>query len=167
MSKQTIIRKGKAFAEQISRTVVECAKDLATEVWNTYGDDMPADDLADISKQLGGTVPARVSEWKAFMQAVPFGLAEAVSHYPKVGTLTRVKMFALARALIKEADYSKYKTVAASVEKSSTASRKGAGRKATIGMGLGIIKNAETRKRNEIAFRKDLAALCKKHGIKY
>jgi hypothetical protein len=68
------------------------------------------------------------------MQAVPFGLAEAVSHYPKVGTLTRVKMFALARALIKEADYSKYKTVAASVEN---------------------------------AFRKDLAALCKKHGIKY
>lgn len=41
------------------------------------------------------------------------------------------------------------------------------GHKATIGMGLGIIKNAQTRKRNEIAFRKELAALCKKHGISY
>ena len=166
MSKATIVSKAKQFSERVSKTVVELAHDLAMETWNTFGDDITNEVAADMAKEID-SVPARVSEWKAFFMAVPLGLPEAIKEYPKHGTMTRIKMFALARACLKRADYSQFKLAVKDVESSASKKSKGAGRKATIGMGLGIIKNAETRKRNEIAFRKELAALCKKHGISY
>ena len=98
MSRQNIIEKGREFASKVSLTVVQCAIGIANECWNTYEFELTDKEAGAVAKEIGGDVPARVSEWKAFMLAVPCGLPEALEVYdndPSL-TLTRVKLFALA-----------------------------------------------------------------------
>lgn len=166
MSISTIVSMGRKFDSAVNATVVERAVEIAQDIWNTFGEDITADDAQSIGDGIGGDTGSRVSEWKRFAQAVPFGMVEALKAYPK-GELTRANMFGLARAVYKAGDYTRVKLTVAEFVKSLKAKKTSKGRKPTIGMGLGIIKNLETRARNVIAFRKELAALCKKHGIEY
>lgn len=164
MSKQSIIAKGKAFTESVSRTVVESALDVANAFWNEYGADASKDDVSELAVGIGGKVPARVSEWRSFFNAVPFGLIEALNDYP-AGNLTRVKLFNLARNCIKTGDYAKYKSAIKATEKPAAKEAKTPDQK--LGMAIGIIKNLDTRKKSLIEFRKELAKLCAKHGVSY
>ena len=167
MSIKTIGMKGRRFYQSLANTVTELAIEVGEEIWNTFGEDLTKETAQAIGDEIGGDVGPRVSEWKVFAEAVPFGMVEALKAYPK-GELTRVHMFGLARAVKRAADYTHVKdTVAAFVKDRDTKKSKGAGRKPTVGMGIGIIKNLQTRDRKIIAFRKELAALCAKHGITY
>lgn len=168
MSKATIISKARSMSEQIAKTVVETAKEIAMDFWNVYGNDASKDDITELATAIGGDVPARVSEWRAFFRAVPYGLVEALGEYPKHDTLTRVKLFALCRELPKH-DYSQFRETVKAFVKGLNA--KSAGKPKTpeqkLGMGLGVIKNIQTRSAKLKAFRRDLAKLCEKHGINY
>lgn len=166
MSIKTIGAKGRKFYTSVANTVTELAIDIGQDIWDTFGENLTADDAQSIGDAIGGDTGPRVSEWKAFAAAVPFGMVEGLRAYPK-GELTRVHMFGLARAIKKAGDYTRVKATVTEFIKSRDNKKASGGRKATIGMGLGIIKNLETRARNVIAFRKELAALCKKHGIAY
>ncbi len=168
MSIATIIAKGKAFEKRVAATVVESALAVAEEIWNTFGDECTTENAEAIAKGIAGdnAPAARKSEWKAFATSVQFGMAEALRYYPKTGdTLTRVKMFALAREIIK-AGWGDYKAVVDTFVKNlDKKPSKGAGR--TLASIVKSLFTVQTRKRNEIAFRKELAALCAKHGIQY
>ena len=168
MSIKTIVAKGRKFNSAVAKTVTSLAIELGEDIWNTFGEELTTEQAQEIAEGIAGDNAAgsRVSEWKGFAQAVPFGMIEALRAYPK-GELTRVHMFALARKVKSAADYTHVKETVAEFVKNRDAKKKGGGRKATIGMGLGIIKNLETRAKNIIAFRRELAALCKKHGITY
>ncbi len=168
MTIKSVISKGRAFNGAIAKTVVALASELAQDIWDTFGEDITDEDAQAIGDGISD-VGARVSEWKKFALAVPFGMVEAIKAYPK-GEMTRVKMFGLARAVHKAGDYTHVKaTVAAFVSKVPAS---GGGAKASIGMGLGIIKNTDTApkgvtKANMNAFRRDLKALCDQYGITY
>ena len=175
MSISTIVNMGRKFDSAVNATVVERAVEIAQDIWNTFGEDITADDAQSIGDGIGGDTGSRVSEWKKFALAVPFGMIEALKAYPK-GELTRANMFGLARAVHKAADYTRVKLTVAEFVKSLKAKKKGSGRGATSGMGFGILKNVDTMlgvngkpvsKAKTVAFRKALAALCEQHGIKY
>ena len=166
MSTSTIITKGRKFSTAVCNTVTELAIDIAQDIWDTFGDDLTKDNAQDIGDGIGGDVGARVSEWKAFAMAVPFGMVEALRAYPK-GELTRIDMFRLARAVNKAGDYTRVKETVAAFVEARDSKKTSKGRAPTIGMGLGIIKNLQTRSRKVIAFRKELAQLCQKYGITY
>lgn len=171
MSIATVVRKARAFNTRVSETVVNAAREVAQEIWDTCSDDdgtITKETAKEIGEGIVEKKGPRQSEWVAFAMAVQFGMVEALQYYPKTGdTLTRVKMFGLARALNKAADFTAVKATVDAFVKGLNAKSTGKGRKPTIGMAIGIIKNLETRARNIVAFRKDLAKLCAKHGITY
>lgn len=175
MSIQSIIKTGRKLRTQVQQTVVSCARETANEIWNTFGGEATNDDMTAIAKGIeGDDAPApRISEWKAFVKAVPFGLDDGIRTYvadKSAPTLTRVRLFGLARALNKAGDYTRVKeTVAAYIEAQNAAPSKGAGvtPMAKFENALSTIKNVQTQSRKVIEFRKELAALCEKHGVKY
>ena len=120
----------------------------------------------DASWKGSASAGARVSEYRACLIAYPYYLAEACKWFRKeFGELRRVHMLKLAREVVK---HESWKDAVTTVVKAFKAKKStGTGRAATIGMGLGIIKNLQTRKRNIIAFRKELVKLCKKFDIAY
>lgn len=167
MSIQSIIAKGKKFDKAVGKTVVEQGYDIASEIWNTYGEAITTEDAQKIGDGIGGDIGSRVSEWKKFALAVPFGMAEALKEIPDE-LLTRTRMFQLSRRVYAAADYTRVKsTVAAYVAEIKTGKKasKGSGNYASVSSHVKAIFNVKTRKRNEIAFRKELAKLAKKHGI--
>ena len=95
------------------------------------------------------------------------GLGDACDTWVEKGmSLNRQIVLHLARALPES------KTINAAIAKAKAkAANTGSGKKKTpaqkIGMGLGIIKKTQTNSAKIIAFRKELAALCKEHGIPY
>ena len=169
MSIKSIVSKGRKFDAAIGRTVVEQAQDIADDIWNTFGEDITADQAQEVGDGIGGETGSRVSEWKKFALAVPFGMKEALGYMP-AELLTRTRMFQLARRVYKAADYTHVKsTVSAYVDeiKSGKKASKGSGNYASVTSHVKGIFKVQTRKRNEIAFRKELAKLCAKHGIEY
>ena len=169
MSIATIIKKGRSMSSRVQSTVVECAKDIAGDIWNTFGEDITKEHAQQIAEGIEGDNAAapRLSEWKAFALAVPFGLVEAITAYDRTKdtpTLTRVRLFNLARAVRKAADYTTVKeTVAAFVSDLNKKPTKGVGR--TIPQVVKSLFAIQTRKKKEIAFRKALAKLCDEYGI--
>ena len=109
---------------------------------------------------------ARQSEWRSCLIAYPYYFAEACKEFKKAyGELRRNHMLKIARAVVK---HENWRDAVTTVVKSLKAKAAGSGgRTATIGMGLGIIKNFQSRAKNVIAFRKELAVLCKKYDIAY
>lgn len=169
MSIATIIKYGREFDKLVGKTVVQQAQRIADEVWNTYGEDITTEQAQEVGDGIGGDTGSRVSEWKKFAMAVPFGMSEALGYMPEE-LLTRTRMFQLARRVYKAADYTHVKsTVAAFVDeiKEGKKTGQGSGNHASVASHVKGIFNVVTRKRNEIAFRKELAKLCKKHGIEY
>jgi len=169
MSMKSIITKGRAFDKAVGKTVVESARDVALEIWNTYGADITNEQCQEIGDGIGGEVGSRVSEWKKFAMAVPFGMAEAVAAMP-AELLTRSRLFQLARRVYKAADYTHVKsTVSAYVDeiKSGKKASKGSGNHASIASHVKGIFNVQDRSKQAREFRKDFAKLCKKHGYEF
>ena len=173
MTMHTIVKKARELSTRIERTVVECAKEIADDIWNTFGEDLTTEQAKQIGEGAGDGVAQRASEWKVFAEAVPFGMAEAISAYSresKAPTLTRVRLFGLARKVKAAADYTHVKlTVSQFVADLNAKPSKGAAKTPAqkLGMGLGIIKNLQTRSPKVIEFRRKLAALCKEYDIAY
>lgn len=152
------------FDNAVRATLLDNALKVANAVTGEWEDmtDIQAAELAGevVADYPKGSATVRKSEWKAFFMAAHHGLADAIEYAgDNVEGFNRVQLFKLCRILPTVRGFKK--AVATLTQKSGTK------RKATIGMGLGIIKNLQTRKRNIIAFRKELAALCAKHGIEY
>lgn len=175
MSIASVRQKAHSLDSKVTETIVAIAADLADDMEETFPGLMSDEETEykAAAKEAGEAIESkkgsRQSEWIAFALAVPYGMADAVRHYPKTGdSLTRVKLFGLARVLKRACDFDARKKLTERFAKDSAkAPSKGTGRVATIGMGLGIIAKAQTRKPKEIAFRKELAKLCAKHGIKF
>lgn len=173
---KTIVTAVRKFDTAIKRTLVTESKNVAEAVWNQFGDECSREDAAAVAKEIASDAPwkgsssepARVSEWKAFVFAVQYGLPEAVSYYQRTyANFTRHVLFTLARECIKLGAGEHKKAadnVAKRVKKGPTGN--GASRKPTLGMGLGIIKNLPSRGKM-VAFRKELAQLCKKYGYTF
>jgi len=167
MSIKTIVAKGRKFDSAIGRTVVEQAQEIAKDVWDTFGENLTSEQAQNIGDGIGGDVGARVSEWKKFAMAVPYGMVEALGYMP-AELLTRTRMFQLARRVYAAADYTHVKsTVDAYVTEIKTPKTGSGGAARSVSSLVKSVFNVKTRKRNEIAFRKELAQLCKKHGIKF
>lgn len=153
------------FDKTTQKTLLSEAINVANSVTDEWEDmtDIQAAELAEetVADYKPSVKKVRKSEWKQFYMAAHHGMADALEYIEAQDiTFSRVKLFQLARVLPTVRGFKK------AVEQVINPP-KGKGRKATIGMGLGIIKNLETRAKNIIAFRKELAALCAKHGIKY
>ena len=159
----------------VSVTIQNTVKDLVASCYATFdGEDITKEqvlaiqDAATIDAPWKGTSSegARRSELKALLVAYPYYLGEACGMLRRdFGELRRMHVLMLARELIKVADWKDAVTTV--VKKLQSKKAPGSGRKATIGMGLGIIKNFQSRARNAIAFRKELALFCEKHNIAY
>lgn len=162
----TIKQAAKQFDKLVTKTVCDLAIDVCNAVTDTFFEIDMATAMEE-AKAITADYPKasrgpRTTEWKDFVYAAAnHNLAGAIRKAKKSNNVTRVALFALAKKL-RSAD-----NADAAIKATFAKKAPGKGRKATIGMGLGIIKNVETRSRKEIAFRKELAELCKKHGIKY
>lgn len=137
-----------------------------TDEWEDMTDvqasELAAEVVADYPK---ASKAPRKSEWKSFYMAAHHGMADALTHIEENDIpFSRIKLFQLARVLPTVRGFKK------AIEQ-VTSPKKGGGKKATLEMGLGIIKNAETSKHvskaKMIEFRKELAKLCNKYGVKY
>ena len=150
MSNATIARTITSNEKKASDTMQTLVMAMVAECYNTFdGDDIPKDQQDDILTRVakdstwGDTDAegARKSEWRACLIAYPYYFAEACKLFRKEhGELRRAHMLKIARAVVK---HESYREAVTTVVKSLAA--KGKGRKATLGMGLGIIKNLQTR----------------------
>lgn len=153
------------FDKTTQKTLLSEAINVALAVTGEWEDmtDIQAAELAEetVADYKPSVKKVRKSEWKQFYMAAHHGMSDALEYIEAQDiTFSRVKLFQLARVLPTVRGFKK------AVEQVVNPP-KGKGRKANIGMGLGIIKNLETRDKKIIAFRRDLAKLCEKHGIKY
>lgn len=168
MSKKTIISKAVKFDSAVAETVVSRALELAQDIESTYPEGMTTEVAGALADEITeGKKSPRNSEWKAFAYAVQYGMVDALGEYPKTGAnLTREKLFKLAR-YIRGRDYSQIKASVHAFIKDLEKAGKSKKSIPTLQSGLRVIKNVQTRKRNEIAFRKELVALCEKYNINY
>ena len=161
-----ITKAAKRFDKQVVQTVCELALEVCDAVRKSWSE-LDMETAMVEAKAITADYPKasqapRTTEWKDFVfAAANHNLAGAIREAKKSHNVTRVALFALAKKL-RTADSS-----TAAIKAVFAAKVKGKGRTATIGMGLGIIKNLQTKERNVIAFRKALAELCAKHGITY
>jgi hypothetical protein len=175
---KSIITAVRKFDKAITNTVVEESKLVAERVWNTFGDECSEETAANVADAIAADAPwkgtgseaVRKSEWKAFVYAVQFYLPEALDHWKtkhKDVTLTRVALFGLARRLPKGDDYKAIVDayVADLKSKKSGSSNKKVHPATAIKNSIASIFRVQTNAKNVIAFRKELAELCNKHGI--
>lgn len=155
------------FDNAVRKTLLDSALLVANAVTDEWEDmtDVQAAELAGevVADYPKGSATVRKSEWKAFFMAAHHGLADAIEYAGEnVEGFNRIQLFKLCRILPTVRGFKK--AVAQLTAKSNTPDKTPAQK---FGMGLGIIKNVQTRSAKFIAFRKELAALCAKHGIKY
>ena len=172
MTVKTIIAAALDVDKKVAATLVESALAFCDAVWDTYkGDEIAKDDMTGMLDAIEegsswkGTrsAAARRSEWKAAINAVPFSFREACQEFKRANPVgfTRVAMFKLARECMKH-EYIE-DAVAAVVEGKKAKQAKAKAR--SLVSTLKAVFAVQTRKRKEIAFRKELAALMAKHGI--
>jgi len=174
MSKQqTIVQAARQFESGIVKSVVDLALDVCNAVTAVW-DDMDLETAKSEAELITADTPKasrgpRTTEWKDFVYAAcECDLAGAIKTVNGgKNKLTRVKLFSLAKKL--RSASSRTAAITATFAKGAGS---GAGRVATIGMGLGVIKNTDTppkgmTKAKLNAFRRDLKALCDEHGIAY
>jgi hypothetical protein len=166
------------IAVKVSDTFVESAHDIAHAAREAWGGslDLDAAEVTTVVTQVTeqstwkgtSSEKARQSEVRSIISAYT-GIEKAAREFRKdYGELRREHFIKLAREIPKcETPVDAALIVSDYYQKRDSNKKGGATKKASIGMGLGIIKNAQTRKRNEIAFRKELAVLCAKHNISY
>ena len=163
------------FAEQAHAITNACRDAFGSVNWDIDKQELEhvVDAVTDASPWAGtASETVRRSEVTTVVRSYPF-LGKACDVFKKeYGELRREHLVKIARICPTAETATDAGLLAVEFfetrEKNSSKGISGAsGKTATIGMGLGIIKNAATRKRNEIAFRKELAALCKKYNISY
>ena len=162
-----IIAAARRFDNAVRKTVMDEAILVCVAVTDEW-EVMDRPTARDIAKEITAEYPegsraARASEWAAFIYAAPFNLATAIRHARKVmPSFTRVDLFKLCR-LLPGAD--SYKSAVEDLQKKKAL--KGAGKQRSIADFVKGLFNVQTRKRNEIKFRKELADLCAKYSIEY
>lgn len=162
---------------RVADTMVQVAADIASTCREVFGGLEPAKDvLAAIVNTVAETASwsgtksedARKSELRAVIKAYPDIGVAAKCFRKEYGELRREHFIKLARMLPgQETPQLAAWNCAAWFEDRADNKGSGGGKAATLGMGLGIIKNVQSKARNVIAFRKELAILCTKHGITY
>lgn len=181
MTTMTQVRKVAAaitgIESRVADTMVQVAADIANACQAAFGGlDAEKDDIKAIQNAVTETASwngtssadARRSEIKSVIRAYPYIATAAKVFKAEFGELRREHFIKLCRmAPLYETPTDAALDCVGFFEDRNDRKGGSAGRKATIGMGLGIVKNAQTRKRNEIAFRKALATLCAKHGINW
>lgn len=175
MTMRRIVKAFTSFENAVSQTMQQQVIALVDACTAEYaGDDVPKADVLAIqdavasdSKWKGSSSEGvRRSEIKACLTAYPYYFGEACTAFRKdFGELRRNHMLAVARELPKHEEWRDAVTTV--VKRMREKAKKVTSRKPTIGMGLGIIKNLQTRSRKIIAFRKELAVLCAKYDISY
>ena len=175
MSMKTVVKAVSGMDSVVSQTLQSVVMKLVDACTATYGgEDMTKSDILAVQDAVTADAPwkgtssegARRSEIKACLKAYPYYFHEAVRSFRLgFGELRRTHILMIARELPKHENWKD--AVATVITRVKAKVKAGSGRVGTIGMGLGIIKKVQTRKRNEVAFRKELAALCKKHNINY
>lgn len=171
MSVKQIVDSAVAFDSNVAKSVVELVKKFADVVFATFGGDEIEKDKMDAMldgieerSTWKGTKSrnARRSEWKAAINASAFNFGAACDLYhKKYGAFNRVVMFKLARVL----PWHEHTTDAVREAYKACNSKPAKAKPATLASAVKSVLRAGGRKRNEIAFRKALAALAKKHGI--
>lgn len=161
----------------VANTFVEAAHDIAEACQDAFGGsiDIPAAEMVAIQNMVTESATwkgtsaeaARRSEIKSIVRAYPYLETASKVFKREHGELRREHFVKLARMCPEYVSPTDAALDCVSFFEDKGKAKKGGGRVATIGMGLGIIKNTQTRVRKEIAFRKELAALCEKHGITY
>jgi hypothetical protein len=159
------------FAEQAHAISSTCRDAFGSVNWDIDKQELAhvVDAVTDASPWAGtASESARRSEVTTVVKSYPF-LGKACDVFKKeFGELRREHLVKIARICPTAETAMDAGMLAVEFFETREKNKGGAtGKTATIGMGIGFIKNAQTRKRNEIAFRKELAALCKKHGINY
>lgn len=176
MTIKAIVGAVRRFDSAVKTTLVIEARNVASVVWDTFGDECSREDAQVVALAIAsdaswkGTTSeaARTSEWKAFTFAVQYRIDEAIAYYKKTHpNFSRVVLFAIARELPNNIDGFKAAADAVAARLNSKKESKGVGRVASLGMGLGIIAKLQTRNKKVIAFRKELAKLCAKHGFPF
>lgn len=168
---QSIKQATKQFDAKVSNTILESAQDVCRSILHTFREydacDMAValDEAKIATEDLPETSRApRTTEWKDFIfSTVNHNFAGALQDY-KAQIKTRVLLFSFAKQL-HIAKGNRKKAWKAATTKGGSGTPKTAAQK--FGMALGVIKNVQTKSTKYKAFRVELAALCKKHGIKY
>lgn len=164
------------FAEQ-AQTITRTCRD----VWGKVNWDLPADDVQTIVNAVThesawkgtSSEKARKSEIAAIVKAYPFLGTAAKIFRTTYGELRREHLVKIARLCPESETALDAGLLAVEYFEARDQKRgKPGSRPATIGMGLGIIKNTDTvpkglTKAKLNAFRRDLKALCDQYGITY
>ncbi len=166
-----IISAVRKFDTAVRKTVMTEAINVAnavTDEWETMDRDTAKEIAGEIVKDYPeGSRYARRSEWAAFILAAPEGLAHAIRYAQKeMKSFTRVDLFKLCR-ILPAADGYKDAVAKLIADKNKKPSKGGARSGRSVAAVVKSLFAIQTRKRNEIAFRKELAQLCEKHGINY
>lgn len=178
MTTATQVRKVAAaisgIESRVADTMVQVAADIASTCKEVFGGLDPAKDVvkaivtavAETASWNGtSSEAARRSEIKAVIVAYPYIQTAAKVFKAEMGELRREHFIKLARMCPQYETPTDAALDCVTFFEDRANKKGGTGRKGTIGMGIGIIKAVQTRKANEIAFRKGLATLCAKHNI--
>ena len=179
MTIKSVVNSIRKLDSQVAVTMQEMVMGLVASCTATYGgDDMTPIEILEVqnactkdAKWKGTSAEAaRRSEIKACLIAYPYYFGEACAMFRKqYGELRRTHVLMLARQVPKHESFKSAVTTVVKALKSKA--KKGGGRIANLGMGLGIIKNTQTQKglsKSKLnAFRRELATLCGEYGIKY
>jgi hypothetical protein len=178
MSIKSVVNAAIGFDKSLARTAVESAIAFGTECWNSLPFDadggLPSECMAEIltgieaesSWKGTASAKARRSEWKSAIAAVPFYFVEACRYFKATQPVgfTRVAMFKLARKLINSDDYkATVDEIISGVKKRQNSDKYQ--RVPTVAGVLKALMNVQTRKQNEIKFRREVAALAAKYGL--
>ena len=178
MTIKAVVSSIRKLDSQVAVTMSEMVRGLVASCTTTFGgDDMTPEQITSVqdactadAKWKGTSAEgARRSEIKACLIAYPYYFGEACDAFRKeFGELRRSHVLMIARQVPK---HESWRDAVTTVVKSIKSSVKGAGRIASVGMGLGIIKNTQVQKglsKSKLnAFRRELASLCKEYGIAY
>lgn len=179
MTIKAVVSSIRKLDSQVAITMSEMVMGLVAACTTTYGgDDMTPEQINEVqdactkdAKWKGTSAEgARRSEIKACLIAYPYYFGEACNAFRKeFGELRRSHVLMLARQVPKHESWRDAVTAVVKTIKSKASA--GAGRIASVGMGLGIIKNTQVQKgltKSKLnAFRRELASLCKEYGIAY
>ena len=163
-----IIAAARRFDNAVRKTVMDEAILVCVAVTDEW-EFMDKPTAREIAKEIVADYPegsraARASEWAAFIYAAPCGLASAIRYARKeMQSFTRIDLFKLCR-ILPTADGFK-DAVAKLIDAKKSKGSKGAGSQRTISDFVKGLFKVQTRKRKEIAFRKELATLCAKYDI--
>lgn len=162
-----IITAAQRFDSAVRKTLTDEAIrvcDAITDEWEIM--DRPT--AREIARSIVAEYPresqaARASEWTAFVLAAPCGLSTAIRYArQEMQSFTRVDLFRLCRIL---PDAANPKDAVAKLMDAKKKKPKRAKPQHTISDLMRTALKIQTRKQKEVAFRKELAALCNKYDI--